>query len=187
MIETISSAIKINALKHLYQHLVLSVEDWKNLEWEQVVSQLKELGDNQFDVYIGPLTSQDIISQTVDILFKNNAGSRSDLRKWLGKKGYREVILADKSRWVIREGVEREKYIHLHPGRGQECVKRIKANHLKTAVMLRLDQPGPDIGNPVYSTQLINKIRSEKLGLSPVKSISQSNRIMDALKFLMGV
>jgi hypothetical protein len=185
--ETISSAIKFNALKHLYQHLVLSVEDWKDLEWKQVESKLKELGDNQFDVYTGPLTSQDIISQTADIIIENNAGCRSDLQKWLGKKGYREVILSDNSRWIIREGMDSEKYIHLHPGRGQECIKRIKASHLKTAIMLLIVKPVPGAENQVYTTQQINKIRSEKLGLSPVKSISQSKKIMEALIFLRGV
>ena len=103
---------------------------------------------------------------------------------WLGKQGYKTVSLSDASRWVIRESTSVGDLAHVHPARNQEVVRRMKAKHLKTAIILILD--GMDktcLQN--LTTEWINHIRVHRLGLSPVKSLAESQNITHTLVFLL--
>lgn len=184
MPNAIASAIKFNEIKHMKTFQLESLQRWVTACLGQVKDDLNALGGNQFDVYTGSLNTQEVISQVAGILNALEITSRPELRGWLDKRQYREVYLSDGSRWVIREGEEPDKFVHLHPGRNQDFVKRLKSSHLKTALMVLYLNIDPKVLDGDEATVVINRIRKEKLGLSPVKSAADSRRIREALEFL---
>ena len=72
----------------------------------------------------------------------------------------------DSSRWVLRLGDEPERFIHLHPGRWSPATVRMRANVIKTALLVlahvRL------IGGDPMNRDVINEVRQAHLGLSPL-------------------
>jgi len=184
MSEPVSSAIRFNALKHHLGFLSETFNRWRNAEPSSILIDLYELGANQFDIYTGTLTVEQIIEQTSDILAETGITNKVSLKKWIGNAGYREVFLDDQSKWIIRIGADAVKYIHIHPARNQACVIRIKANHLKVAILVLLENQQPETENITNATNYINRIRKELIGLSPVRSLSESRKIIDTIGFL---
>jgi hypothetical protein len=176
--------VKLNALKHHASFLRFRLEQWRKKPWNIVKEELQELGNNQFDVYTGELTVDEILTQVNEILTLNKLKTREDLKNWLGKACYRTILLSDCSRWVIREGESELKPVHLHPGRNQLHVKRIRATHLKTAVALIYENRENTSSLQDCTTQKINHIRITHLELSPVKSVEDCHRILETIKFL---
>jgi hypothetical protein len=179
--------VKLNALKHHASFLKFRMERWKKMGWSDVREELQELGNNQFDVYTGELPVEEILSQVNGFLLRHHIINRADLQRWLGKAGYKTIVLSDQSRWVIREGESLPAPVHLHPGRNQEQIKRIRATHLKTAIALIYEKIELTSFLDECATQRINSIRIAQLDLSPVKSIKDSRKIMETVKFLMEV
>jgi hypothetical protein len=185
MTYSLASTIKFNALKHHASFLMNTIPEWKNQNMGTIIPELSELGDNQFDVYTGHLSVHQITHQVCDYMTNLKITERQSFQKWIGKKHYRELVLSDCSKWVIRLGEDPEKFIHIHPGRNQEFVFRVKANHLKTAIVIFIDNQPDSIQDIQLSTAYINKIRAEILGLSPVRSIAECSKALSALKFLI--
>lgn len=181
----IASAIKFNALKHHGSFLLNNIRSWKMQKTESVIPELNELGANQFDVYTGHLTVLQITHQVCEHITQRKISGLHSFQKWMGKNHYREIELSDGSKWIIRAGEDTEKFIHIHPGRNQKLAHRIKANHLKTAIIIFLDNQSDRINDIQLSTAYINKIRAEILGLSPVRSVSECSKAKSALQFLM--
>jgi hypothetical protein len=183
--EATAHAIRFNPLKHHLGFLLRAIEKWNHSPSEEIYRELNELGSNQFDLYTGRLHEQTILSEVEDQLRSSGINSSELLRQWLGHRGYRAIILSDGSHWIIREGSQQEMYIHIHPSRHQEQVYRIRANHLKTAVVMILEHCFPFRTEITRNTKCINEIRSGKLGLSPVKSAADSKRIIETIDFLL--
>ena len=180
----LSNFIRLNALKHHYGYFTSRLYHWKEWPWDQVAQEIQGLGSNQFDVYTGLLSPESIVAQTADQLRLHGIGPKETLENWLGKIGYRTLVLSDGSKWVVRLGEDPVKYIHLHPGRRQPLVERIKASHLKTAVALQIEPEDVTTAGNATATALINRIRTTRLGLSPVRSARESRRILQTLSFL---
>jgi hypothetical protein len=176
--------VKMNALKHHASFLRFRLGQWREKPWNKVKEELQEVGNNQFDVYTGELTVDEILTQVGEILTLNQLKNRADLQKWLGKACYKTILLSDHSRWVIREGEAELKPVHLHPGRHQAYVKRIRATHLKTAVALIYENKENSSSLQDCTTQKINHIRITHLELSPVKSVEDCHRILETITFL---
>ena len=79
--------------------------------------------------------------------------------------GYRLVELSDTSRWVLRLG-EVNHYVHAHPGRYAPHTRRVRANVLKTAVLV-LAHVGVHGGDPL-DVKLVNHVRRQHLALAPI-------------------
>jgi hypothetical protein len=79
----------------------------------------------------------------------------------------------DNSRWVLRMGDERGRYVHLHPGRWSPCSVRVRANVLKTAFLV-LCYTGIHGGNP-RDRDVINEVRRLFLGLSPINDTPEDD------------
>ena len=88
------------------------------------------------------------------------------------------------SRWVLRMGDEAGRYVHVHPGRWSPATLRVRANVLKTAVMV-LAYAAAYGGDPL-DRALVNRVRGEFLGLAPVgKDLAGEQgigRIIDVLR-----
>ncbi len=176
--------IKFNAGKHHLGYLHQSIQHWLDYSWEDMDSEIFGLGSNQFDMYTGELTPAAIVNEITQTQKKLMICTRQELRQWLGKAMYRNVLLSDGSRWVIRESADPVCFVHIHPGRNQHFVKRLKANHVKTAIALITGKINVADIPPDQLTPLINRIRMEKLALSPVRSASESKKIIETWDFL---
>lgn len=176
--------IRLNALKHHAGFIKAQLLEWKEIESGTNENFLLLLGENQFDLYTGILDVPDICKEINLHLRKNNIHSKPDLHFWLGKQEYRTLSLSDSSKWVIRESISGEEFAHVHPARNQSSVRRIKAKHLKTAILLIMNGlKQADLQN--LTTEEINRIRMHRLNLSPVKSLKESRNILNTIAFLL--
>jgi hypothetical protein len=134
---------------------------------EELARGLVVVGTDLMDLYVGALSPHAIGAA---VLAQLRAECRLDLdayRTWLaGQSGYAVLALPDGSRWVVRLGDEGDRYVHVHPGRGSPATRRVRANVHKTAV-LALAWAGVHGGDPTERA-LVNQVRREYLGLSPV-------------------
>jgi hypothetical protein len=178
------SMVRLNALKHHFSFLKSRIDAWKGMEWAQVKEELLQLGNNQFDIYTGNLTEDEICREAGDYLLKNQIQSRDDLHKWLGKTGYKTFVLSDQSKWIVRESDSSRIFAHIHPARNQKMVRRIKSSHVKTAIAVMHESNKNLLPVSDYNTVQINAIRTERTGLSPVRSIEESRKILEIFRFL---
>ena len=74
------------------------------------------------------------------------------------------------SRWVLRRGTEPGRHVHVHPARWAPHTLRVRANVLKTAVMV-LAHASVYGGDP-RDVARINAVRRQYLGLSPIKELA---------------
>jgi hypothetical protein len=182
--ETVHSLVRLNTLKHHLSFLKSRIDSWKGMEWNLVWEELLELGNNQFDIYFGNLDVGEICREVQDLLVKNQILSRSDLHSWLGKTAYKNLVLSDGSKWIVRESDSSNTPVHIHPARNQKTVRRIKSSHVKTAVAIIFETKVNSLPISDYNTLLINDIRTKRTCLSPFRSIEESKKILDTLKFL---
>jgi hypothetical protein len=134
--------------------------------------QLLVIGSELMDLYSGPLSPADIAGGVVAQLQADGRLDPAAYRDWLeGNRGYRALTLPpDASVWVLRFGEEGGRYVHVHPGRWTPNTCRVRANVLKTAVMV-LAYAGVHGGDPL-DVALINRVRWEYLDLSPVPALA---------------
>lgn len=136
-----------------------------------LAQQLVVLGSELMDLYVGALSATDIADRVLEQLQTQNIISNEAYQAWLqANGGYGMLICAeDQSRWVLRQGPEDGRYVHIHPGRWSPATRRVRANVLKTAVQVNayVQLHG---GQPL-EIQLVNKVRQQYLGLSPMRAV----------------
>jgi hypothetical protein len=133
----------------------------------EAATQAAVLGNKLMDLYTGRLWPVEISAKVVEMLGAAGRLGLPAYRAWLRAEGYVVVTFPeDDSRWVLRLGDEQGRYVHLHPGRWSPATVRVRANVLKTAffVLLHVAVHG---GDPL-DRALINAVRAEHLGLSPL-------------------
>jgi hypothetical protein len=134
--------------------------------------QLLVIGTELMDLYAGVLSPADIGAGILAQLRTEGRLALDVYREWLEQnRGYRVLTLAaDDSAWVLRLGEEGGRFVHVHPGRWTPHTRRVRANVLKTAVMA-LAYAAAHGGDPL-DVALINRVRREYLGLSPVAALA---------------
>ena len=143
--------------------------------------ELLSIGDGLMDVYYGPLLPEQICREVEQQLTLAGHWEYSRFSDWLqANKGFRTITLSDDSEWVLREGHEAERYIHIHPGRYAMHTFRIKAGTLKTAIGAVLFQQQEKRS---LTLDLLNQLRTEYLDLSPVKTMIKG----EAYRKVLGV
>jgi hypothetical protein len=132
-----------------------------------LAGELVVIGNELMDLYLGALTPAEIGHQVVGQLSANKTLDLDAYRAWIqAGGGYRLIDLSDTSRWVLRLGEEVDRYIHVHPGRYSPQTRRVRANVLKTAVLV-LAYIRVHGGNPMDVT-LVNSARRQYLALAPI-------------------
>ena len=159
----------------------------KEAELEALPAILLKIGGSQMDLYLGKLTPLQITDFTEQLLKGRKVIEYESYKKWLfaGDKEYRLITLPDKSTWTLRMGKEKEKYIHIHPGRYSAHTIRVRALTLKTAIFVMAYLTIYKISSP--DLQLINSVRKEFLKAEPVKSLSSTSglkRLLNVFKKL---
>ena len=134
----------------------------------ELAGRLVVIGAKLMDLYTGRLWPAEIGARILAELAAEDRLALPAYRAWIESgDGYRLLTFAeDGSRWVLGMGEEADRYVHLHPGRWSPATVRVRANVLKTAVMV-LAWVLVHGGDPL-DRELVNTIRGRCLGLSPV-------------------
>ena len=135
---------------------------------DDLANHLVVVGTELMDLYLGDLSPRDIGKRILTQLRSDNRLSLNVYRDWIAAGlGYRMLTLADdNSQWVLRMGDEADRYVHVHPARWGPQTCRVKANVLKTAVMI-LAYTGVHGGDPL-NVALVNQVRRDYLKLAPL-------------------
>lgn len=177
MSDKIPVPITFNPYKHHFHFLLKEIEKWKTMNWDLVEKDLLSIGNNLIDFYTGNLRVRQICNETIDFFKNKNITDKTIFAIWLDAPNYKKVQLSDKSEWLIKEGINPERYIHMHPAKFSEHTIRIRATTLKTVIALKI-QSVPFQKEIRASLFAVNTIRYEMLGLSPIKSLTYGNGIL---------
>jgi hypothetical protein len=151
------------ALRHRIDEFVRDGEAGLKL----LASELVVIGAKLMDLYTGAYSPAEIGRLVLEQLERDGRRELSAYRDWVqAEGGYRMLTLPDDSAWVLRLGEEDDRYVHVHPGRWVPQTRRVRANVLKTAVMVLADV-GVRGGDPLELAQ-VNRVRQEYLGLAPM-------------------
>jgi hypothetical protein len=125
------------------------------------------IGTELMDLYVGRFTPAEIAAKVVARLQADGLLAPDAYRAWVAAGGgYRLLTFAeDDSIWVLRAGDE-ERYVHVHPARWAPATLRVRANVLKTAA--RALAYAAVYGGDPMGRALLNRVRADCLGLSPV-------------------
>jgi hypothetical protein len=135
---------------------------------DDLAENLVVMGTVLMDLYLGGLSPRAIGEAVLALLRRDNRLSLAAYQAWIAEAGgYRLVTLAeDGSQWVLRVADETDRYVHVHPGRWVPNTCRVKANVLKTAVMV-LAYTAVHGGDPL-DVALVNRVRRDYLELAPL-------------------
>jgi hypothetical protein len=146
--------------------------------------QLVVVGTELMDLYTGTFTPADIAAKVLAALRAEGRLEPEAYRAWVEEGGNYRVLTfpEDGSRWTLRRGDE-ARYVHVHPGRWSPATRRVRANVLKTAVMV-LAYTAVHGGDP-RDVVLVNAVRARYLGLSPMRELAGEGglgAVIDALE-----
>jgi hypothetical protein len=138
----------------------------------EMASRLVVIGTELMDLYTGAMTPVAIAERALDQLKRAGRLEVSAYKKWLYEQGgYGVVTLEeDTSCWVLRLGDEGGRYVHVHPARWKPHTRRVRANVLKTAVMVWAYVRAH--GGSATDVGLVNAVRRQYVGLAPVKELA---------------
>ena len=176
--------ILFHPFKHHMGFILAYIQANEFISPAELRKDLLTLGTSQLDLYFGPLSPEQISSETIIYLEQHTLLSPAAFRQHLaaGNTDYRCITLSDNTDWVLRWGVVENRYVHLHPARYTGHTTRVKAAALKTAITTVI--AARQLGLPATDISTINKVRVEWLELSPVKWVSPQEGIGKFLKLL---
>ncbi len=149
----------------------------------RLAAQLVVIGTDLMDLYTGQLSAAAVARQVIAALESEGRLTLDAYRACLTEtRGYLTVTLADQSVWILRLGEEAGRYVHIHPGRWSPQTRRVRANVLKTVVMV-LAHVRVHGGEPM-DVRLINTVRAERLRLSPIPAVGGDEGIGAVLALL---
>jgi hypothetical protein len=152
---------------------------------ELLADQLVVIGTELMDLYTGDLTPAEIGGRVIEQLRAGNRLDRAEYRAWVeAEGGYGVLTFAeDGSRWVVRYAAEDERYVHLHPARWAPRTCRVRANVLKTAILVHA-YVGVHGGDPM-DRATVNVVRRDYLGLAPIgRDLSGDQGIGELIELL---
>lgn len=169
--------ITFNPHKHHFNFLVEQIKDWEKMEWENVEDEMRVIGTNLIDLYLGKLSVKEICNECINWLKREKISDPEELKKWLNQKKYGKIELSDHSVWVIKEGINNKRYVHIHPAKNSPFSIRVRGTTLKTVLALKINKISlsTDIGSDLKK---VNQIRKEYLQLSPIKSLQNGKGIL---------
>lgn len=131
----------------------------------ELAAELLVVGTTQMDLYVGSNAPAEIAAEILEQLDRDGVLEPEAYRAWIEQgAGYRVVTTADGCNWVLRQGEEGGRHVHVHPGRWAPQTRRVRANVLKTAVLVLAAARD---GDPL-ELALINRVRRDFLGLAPL-------------------
>jgi hypothetical protein len=184
-----SSELPEPILLHSLKHHVGFIRSYilKNTHSSLVAinSDLRTIGSSQLDLYYGPLLPEQIAHEVIIYLSENNLLHSDSFELFVKSvdRDYQCLKLSDGTDWVLRWGIIKGRYVHLHPARYAAYTIRVKAASLKTAIAIALavcKHQTIDVDK-----EFVNKIRREWLGLTPIKTWNTEVGAGKLLKLIM--
>ena len=176
IVDKIPVPITFNTYKHHFRFLKWKIEEWKKQEWKIVEKELLTLGENLLDFYLGELAVKEICEEVTSYFKHKNISDLEAFKLWLRSAEYRKIELSDHSHWVIKEGINPQRYIHIHPAKYSDHTLRIRAVTLKTVCTLQIKSVVIH-KSMRENLEQVNYIRKNYLNLSPIKSLSYNEGI----------
>lgn len=138
---------------------------------------LKLIGESTTDLYMGSMSPEEIAAFTGFFLRKNNLMDKDSYFTWIAesKDQYKTIPFPDESIWVLKNGIEPGRYVHIHPGRNVPYTIRTKANVLKTAIAANT-KALIDQSNPLL-VENVNKVRKDLINLDPIKFVTLNQEL----------
>jgi len=184
----IPEPILFNTWKHhagaLRQRIQESVLDGES-GLIRLSSQVAVLGNELMDLYLGDWSPTRIAEEVTRRLREQNRFEEQRLRDWLMEQGGYAVLSFENhpTQWVVRMGAEQGRYIHVHPARWSPGTRRVRANVLKTAVLVSayvlLN------GGEPFEIKLVNDVRVRYLGLSPMRKVDENQGLKPVLELFL--
>lgn len=163
---SIPEPLLFNPLKHHLGYIKVYISQFIRDDITKLKSDLLSIGDSQMDLYTGALSIAQISHQILIFINDSLLSSKSIYIKFIHEMNdHYRITISDGSEWILREGLNSERYIHFHPARYSPNTIRIKANTLKSliaACIIHKNQVG---------LSEINQVRSEILNLGPLKQL----------------
>ena len=174
---TITVPISYNRLKH---HMADVVEYLAEASSADILKLIESINHNNVDLYSGRYPVEVICRMIISELGKKGVLDKEAYNKWvISGGGYQEIILEDKSVWILSKGEDNTRYIHIHPAKYGPCSVRFKGATLKTVYHLKSSYQNIPV-RP--SLELINAARLQ-IGLSPVKRLVLKKGILKCWEF----
>lgn len=171
---SIPSPVTFNPYKHHLKFLQDQVKEWRKISWDKAEGDLRCIGNNLIDLYCGNLSVDIICRECIACARKQDIHTAEKLAAWIHPLKYRKITLSDTSVWVLKTGNEADRFLHVHPAKYSPHTIRIRAGTLKTVLAVKITT---GIGASGLTLQAVNRIRTEKLGLSPVKMLEKGKGI----------
>jgi hypothetical protein len=180
--------ILFNAWKHHAGALRQRVEEAGRagpVALPELAERLVVMGTELMDLYTGAFEPAEVAGKVIAALRAAGRLEPDAYRAWVRESGGYSVLELpeDGSRWVLRLGEEGERYVHVHPARWAPQTRRVRANVLKTAVMV-LAYAAVHGGDPL-DVRLVNAVRTKYLGLSKVRALADDqglSAVIDVLR-----
>jgi len=169
--------VTFNPHKHHFRFLLKKIDLWRKTDWSFVEKELLLIGSNLIDLYLGGLAVEQVCKECIDYFWKKEISDSAEFKKWLAPKEFRKIELSDKSLWVIKKGVDKERFIHIHPAKNSPLSIRVKGTTLKTVLALLINGEKPT-GDLQSNLKKVNQIRTGYLKLSPIKSLEREKGIL---------
>jgi hypothetical protein len=174
--------IVFNALKH---HAGFIREFIKVTSIRDLPHRFNRIGNAQFDLYFGSLSVSTVIDEVRDQIDQTVGLEREMYNQWMLRgRGYQKVELSDASQWILRVGDDKERFVHLHPGRYSPFTIRVSSNTLKTVIAVTVWMTGNH--NHALDPDTINQVRCQLLGLSPLHHIPPGGSLDRIFSILFG-
>jgi len=188
MLETagLPAPILLNVWKHhagAIRHQITAVIRAGTDSLSRLTAELRVIGTDLMDLYTGTLSPAAIATDLLRQLSSEIEVEPAAYRRWLeGAGGFRLLTMdQDQSRWVLRLGESRERFVHIHPGRGSPQTRRVRANVLRTAILV-LAHAGI-VGSDPLDVKLIDAVRRE-LDLPPVGRLATDRGLTEVIQLL---
>ena len=146
------------------------------MDWQSVEEEMLVIGTNLLDLYLGKLSVEKICAESIDFFNKEKILGPEEFKNWLKPPNYQKIELSDKSVWVVKEGINEMRYIHIHPAKDSPHSIRVRGATLKTVLTLKTKEEIIASGE-LTDLKKVNHIRKEYLQLSPVKSLERGKGI----------
>lgn len=187
--EIIPEPVAFNCWKHHAGFVRMKIKELVNAGEPKINKILKELpviGTSLMDFYTGNLSPDKIACEILNIFNKNVISSIELYKEWIKEEGsdYRLISLPDGSKWTLRLGIDRNRFIHIHPARNSMSTIRVRALTLKTAILYLVIS---EFSNVLpLDISVINRLRIDYLDLPPIKSLAHSPGLCRLILLLHG-
>jgi len=162
-----------NSLKHHLGYIRYFIRESSGRSPSRLRSDLKIIGHSRIDLYTGEMHPLEIADHFSELLQIQDLSARRKYKDWIAasNKRYQILTLNDGSRWTFRMGQKSKRHVHIHPARYSPFVTSVKALPLKTAIATLSNNLVPS--NQELDLSLVNQVRTEILGVSPLKSLKR--------------